>query len=477
MEWKKLLSPIRSAELLRDLASSSQPSDDPRSQFDRDYGRAVFSTPVRRLQDKAQVFPLEPLDAVRTRLTHSIEVSTIAKSISERVTAKLTDSSLVTSDQAKSIVIIAMTCGLLHDIGNPPFGHSGEDSIKEWVLDRFGSDLRSTKEVLNGYAPQLAADFENFDGNAQTLRLVSQLQMLADRNGLNLTAGTLSALCKYIAPAHKLSDCDHARSKPGHFASEQELIFAVREETGTGERRNPITYLVEAADDIVYSTVDLEDGVKKGVLTWESLCADLKAESEEDQVVNEVIKKVNEYKWAPDLTPTGGHADEAKSQLFRTFAMYRHVSSACETFEKRYDAIMNGNYSHELSDDEAFSSRALMRACKTIARKRVYPSPEILRLELMGRRIIHDLLTFFWKGAASAPASDKKWHRTVAGKIYKLMSSNYRSVFELAVADDKKAGSSGLPIEYRRLQLIIDYIAGMTDSYATELHRELMGAR
>jgi dGTPase len=471
MDWTKLLSVTRSAQFLRGRVGTSQPRDDPRSQFERDYGRAVFSTAVRRLQDKAQVFPLEPNDAVRTRLTHSLEVSTIAKSISDRATARLVDSNVIDEEQAKSIGVIAMTCGLLHDIGNPPFGHSGEESIQEWFARQFGGELARVKEVLDGQSAQLSADFINFDGNAQTLRLVSQLQMLADRNGLNLTAGTLSALCKYLPPAHKVISSSHAYSKPGWFASEARLDEAVRGETGTGEARNPITYLVEAADDIVYSTVDLEDGVKKGVLTWESLCARLREESGDDALVDTVIKKVNGYKWDATLAP----GDEAKAQLFRTFAMYEHVSAICEVFDKRYSDIMDGRYMGELCQDQQCWSGTLMAVSKRIARKYVYPMPEILRLELMGRRVVHDLLTFFWKGAASAPGTDPKWERSVAGKVYKLMSHNYRTVFSLSIDDDKR-DQHGLPVEYRRLQLIVDYIAGMTDSFATDLHRELLGA-
>src|SRR5262249_35143644 len=157
---------------------------------------------------------------------------------------------------------------------NPPFGHSGEDAIREWFRDKFGE--KGLRDQL-GDRPQAIHDFLKFEGNAQSLRLVAKLQILADYNGLNFTFGTLSASCKYVAPSH-VSDpkaANHAIRKPGYFASENGLIDATRSETGTGAARNPITFLVEAADDIVYSVADIEDGVKKGIISWPSIRATL----------------------------------------------------------------------------------------------------------------------------------------------------------------------------------------------------------
>src|SRR5439155_6331198 len=146
-------------------------------------------TPVRRLQDKAQVFPLEPHDSVRTRLTHSLEVSNVARGLARACAGALVKRAVITPGVADSIELIAATCGLIHDLGNPPFGHSGEEAMREWFATRFPKDTLA-KELQN---PDLAKDFLLFEGNAQTLRLVSKLQVLADYNGLNFTYGTLSA--------------------------------------------------------------------------------------------------------------------------------------------------------------------------------------------------------------------------------------------------------------------------------------------
>jgi dGTPase len=265
MEWAKLLSTHR----LNPPKSPSKVAGDERDEFDRDLDRVVYSTPFRRLQDKTQVFPLEPNDSVRTRLTHSLEVSQAARGTAKHVCRWLLDERRVDERQAKCIETIAAACGLVHDLGNPPFGHSGELAIRDWFR-RPGCDL------LGKLGGPYADDFRSFEGNAQTLRLVTKLQILADFHGLNLTCGTLSAACKYTAPSDALDENVHERTKVGFFASEKETVEEVRHGAGTGEARNPIAFLVEAADDAVYNAVDLEDGFRKGLLDWDLLTRELK---------------------------------------------------------------------------------------------------------------------------------------------------------------------------------------------------------
>jgi len=261
MEWEKLLSEKRIRELLEDKpANPSKP--DERTQHGRDYDRAIFSTPVRRMQDKTQVFPLDPNDSVRTRLTHSLEVSNIARNMARGIGNWLIEKEEIDREQRDSIEIVATTCGLIHDLGNPPFGHAGEKAIQEWFMEKnkdenffkFGKDFESDKQLKN--------NFLEFEGNAQTIRLISKLQVLADFHGLNFTCATMSAACKYIASASEITKTPHEKSKLGYFTSERDLIKDIQEETGTENVRNPITYIVESADDIAYSVVDIEDGVK-----------------------------------------------------------------------------------------------------------------------------------------------------------------------------------------------------------------------
>ena len=177
-----------------------------------------------------------------------------------------------------SLPTIAATCGLIHDIGNPPFGHAGESAISSWFANQSGDDIQAgVFDAFPGVTPkqkiatQYAQDFLKFEGNAQTQRLLSSLQILADRFGLNMTCGTLSASLKYVVASNEIDTARAEAKKHGFFASENELIGKIKDEVGTGNARNPLASLVEAADDICYATVDLEDGIKKGCLDWSVL--------------------------------------------------------------------------------------------------------------------------------------------------------------------------------------------------------------
>jgi dGTPase len=462
MEWKQLLSTKRIRQLYEGGSGSKQPGEH-RSEFDRDYGRTVFSTPVRRLQDKAQVFPLERHDAIRTRLTHSNEVSSVARDLARAAAEWMLREQLIeNAEQAEAIATIAATCGLIHDVGNPPFGHAGEFAMREWFTEQFKQGLLPE---LGGKDTQEANDFLRFEGNAQTQRLLSKLQVLADLYGLNLTCGTLSASCKYVARSHELNPRIHECSKTGFFTSENELMDKVRDEAGTGTVRNPITYLVEAADDIVYSTVDLEDGIKKGVLTWDILKNEVVAGCEGDKMlVNRAIKDAHEK-----IDPAnfiGKQRDDAIAQSFRSFAIFQMVNAALDAFKKHYPAIMNGEYHGALLKDSA--AAGLVDACKKIGRERVYVSNETLKLEIFGNRTIKELMTLFWRGVR-----EFKEDRKLTGfdaKIYHLASPNYRFVFEQAL---KKTGGERKAELYVKLQLVTDQVCGMTDTYARDLYREL----
>lgn len=455
MDWKILLNSERPRK-----SSSDQPEH--RIQFERDFDRTIFSTPVRRLQDKAQVFPLEPNDAVRTRLTHSLEVSTVSRGLARAVSQWLQTENHIdpNSDMDRQIEAIAATCGLIHDLGNPPFGHSGEDAIREWFKEK-SKNGEITK--IFEKKPELAKDFINFEGNAQTLRLVTSLQVLADFNGLNLTFGTLSASCKYIASSETLKkDGYHEYSKLGYYFSESKTFNQICEKTGTKGARNPISFLVEASDDIVYSVVDIEDGIKKGILTWEGLKKELCSRiSEEDRcplyTAFEITEKILESGESGDW-PT---SDEIYACAFRTAYISVLVQAVVETFKHNYDLIMAGELHEELV--VISSASKLIKACKDIGREIIYCSSETLELELLGRSIINDMLDLFWKGARAYKGKKLKTNK-FEGKIVSLMSENYKKVF---------INNADIYIPYRQLQLVTDQVCGMTDTYIRDLHRKL----
>lgn len=473
MSWEQLLSKERPRP-------STNPGDH-RAEFERDYDRAVFSTPVKRLQDKAQVFPLDPHDAVRTRLTHSLEVSSVARGLGTAIGKWLLNREEIKPGMERWIEAICSTCGLVHDLGNPPFGHSGEDAIRHWFRTRFNvadADRCSPGVALGGAAlpelrsmlknkDQLVQDFVKFEGNAQSLRLLTKLQILADFNGLNLTYGTLSASCKYTASSEQANEdgVDHAKAKPGYFASEADVITMIRNKTGTGDARNPLAYLVEAADDIVYSVADVEDAVKKGILSWPAVVSLLKEES--STAISESLVSMEHILKADRGAISQGLPDDIYASAFRTAAIAIVVKASAKTFEMNYSAIMAGEYTGELVND--CEAAALVESLKKIGRTRVYNTPSNLKLELMGRRVICDLMDVFWEGARSLPAIGAPKAKSFSGKSGALLSENYRRVFQESI----RVGSL-MPEEYLRLQLVTDHVCGMTDSFAKRLHAELM---
>ena len=472
MEWDKLLSDERAGR----STSKTVPG---RSAFDLDYERALFSTPVRRLQDKAQVFPLEPNDSVRTRLTHSLEVSTVARSLARQAFHAISRDDRFAQhlkprpDQLRDIETIAATAGLIHDLGNPPFGHSGENAIADWFRKRkkklglFDAEMQDR--------PQLTEDFLRFEGNAQTLRLVTCLQVLADYHGLNLTFGTLSACFKYLAASHKADRKSpyHEMTKPGFFASEEPLVRAIQDATGTGNARNPITFLVEAADDLVYSACDLEDAVRKGVLSWldfeESLRERTRASTFDSELIESVltsVKKLIEAKQVHlDSTERPKTEDGIRATAFRICLHGRAIPAVIKAFATRYPEIMAGEYHSALVHEG--DAHSLIGACKTVGALDVYGAGNNPELELMGRRVIHDLMELFWEGAETATESTKT--KEFPEKIVSRISRNYKDLMLHNLNDPKRT----LPERYLRLQLVTDFVCGMTDSFARDLHRKL----
>jgi len=471
MEWEKLLSEKRIRELLEGNPANKSP--DERTQHGRDYDRAIFSTPVRRMQDKTQVFPLDPNDSVRTRLTHSLEVSNIARNLARGISNWLFEKEKeIDSQQRDSIEIIATTCGLIHDLGNPPFGHAGEKAIQEWFKnqDKDREFFEFVNNLDNG--EQLKNDFLKFEGNAQTIRLISKLQVLADFHGLNLTCATMSAACKYIASSNEITDRQHEMSKLGYFTSEQDLIEKIQKETGTKNLRNPITYIVESADDIAFSVVDIEDGVKKGVIGWDILKRKLKVEFKKalkkysksnSEMLELCFSKANGYlkKANSSILQKGKPHDNAMVQAFRIFAIIESAKAINKAFQEKYKGIMKGNYHNELYVDS--KAGALIEACKKVGQKYIYCSKENLKLELMGRRVIHDLMDIFWEGALKGNKEEKGFAR----KIFDLTSRNYLVVYEEAKKKEE------FPDKYCSMRLMTDYICGMTDTFACTLHKRL----
>jgi dGTPase len=448
---------------------------DHRSEFERDYDRIIFSSPVRRLQDKTQVFPLDPNDSVRTRLTHSLEVSSVARGLAKLITSKLPDSYGYSKDCDQFIQTIAATAGLVHDLGNPPFGHFGESAVSSWFKTPTG--LEALKPIAN--AKHLAADLTKFEGNARGIRILGNLQVLADRTGLNVTAATLASCMKYVAPSHEADKDheDHAKSKPGYCQTERHLVEKVWDATGTDGSRHPITFIVEAADDCVYAFCDLEDGVKKGVIDSEDLFELLDVAGLDD-LATEARDLIPSQLAQSKLELNNRSRDEASAVVFRVKAQGIAIRFAADQFISNYDDIMAGTFKGELLPEDPKSDEAvprLMSLAKTLGRKKVYRTRSNIELELRGQHIIHDLLNLLWPGAFAYQGEDispKKYE----GKAWSLLSQNFRNVFIHDYANSADA-AEGESIDnwrhYLKLMLLTDHICGMTDGYASQLHKSL----
>ncbi len=444
-----------------------------RSEFQRDYDRALFSSAVRRLQHKAQVFPLEPNDRVRNRLTHSLEVSCIARSLAERW---LSGTKREIDDEVRGgIAAVCATAGLLHDLGNPPFGHAGEAAIAEWFA---GKGEKVWGDALDGDdddAKWARADFLKFEGNAQTMRIVLKLQSLLGESGLNLTYGTLSACRKYVGRSVDVDKTDQGKKKPGWFRTEREQIVKIEAQTGTGVNgslvgmRHPLTYLVEAADDIVYCTGDLEDGLSKGILDWEQVKRELEVRLEGE--IGEKVAAMAEHIDGQLDHHIGSHdrgeRNVVAGQLLRTRLIGVLIESVVEGFEAKYDQIMCGVFKGELVVEAGMG--AVVKACKGVGYDHVYGVTSNVKLEVLGRKVIMDLLDLFWDAVRGYEG--KASLRGYDAKVWELISPNYRGLFERWY---EKAADDAARWELK-LHLVTDYVCGMTDHYARQIHRELLG--
>lgn len=446
--WSRLLSPDRLY-----MGSSTRPPSDERSEFERDYDRLIFASPFRRLQDKAQVFPLEHNDFVRTRLTHSLEVSTLGRSLGRQVGRQIGRKSsreLELGPLGEELgTIVATTC-LAHDIGNPPFGHFGEDAIKRWFKDH--------ASLLDGMTGAQQQDFLRFDGNAQGLRILTFLQSLGYDNGLNLTCTTLASFMKYVCPSDRLDKSRKSHQKVGYFQSEAAKVQRIREVLQWDDRRHPLVFLMEAADDIAYSVVDIEDGFKKKVLNPDTFVGKLEGALQNTDFIW-LVRKFKES-LTKDVSSPLSERINAAIQWFRINAIGVMFQATVETFLAHQSEILAGTFHQELI--EASSARALHAALKQIGVEDVYGAPEILQLEVFGDTVIRGLLDRFVPACLS---EDRLRRKTLEGKLYALISPSMRALQEKHTQ----------MTPYDRMQLAVDHICGMTDTYAVLVYEKLNG--
>ncbi|PHV72210.1 deoxyguanosinetriphosphate triphosphohydrolase [Sporanaerobium hydrogeniformans] len=470
LKWEKLLCTERQR-----ISSSNVTSH--RNEFDKDYDRIIASSSVRRLQDKAQVFPLQENDFTRTRLTHSLEASAIARSfglaIGEKLVEKGEFSEVKQIYQLSSLLAVA---GLIHDLGNPPFGHYGEDIIRKWFtkwfhsveFNEFNEEYRR-KNKKDSITEQEKEDFIRFEGNAQTLRIISKLQFMNDQYGVNFTYATMATIMKY--PWKSTDSRARVKNKFGFFVAEHNVANKIFEKTGIDKGRHAATYLLEASDDIAYLLADVEDGVKKGIIDWDLTYKNIKEALKNEEQLKEIFKELDEKNKKAEENMVPG-SSLISMQNFKV-AMQGILFVDCRnTFMEYYDDIMNCKFEGDLLGKGKVSN--LVKQLQEVTRQTCFIDREVLTLELVGENVIEGLLDRFV--AAIAFSEKEPSAKVKEGKLYKLISDNFIYICKLNEEGKPEKTFENFTL-YDKLILITDFITGMTDSYAVNLYKELIGIK
>lgn len=463
--------------------------------FESDRGRIINSAAIRRLQQKTQVFPLERNAAVRSRLTHSLEVQQTGRYITKEILQNLkTQGGGLANyglDEFEGAFesLIEMAC-LLHDVGNPPFGHFGEAAINDWFDDNLPLELvdplvagvadehqRADFDQLNAMIRQ---DLCHFEGNAQAIRLVHTLLQL------NLSYAQVACILKYTAPAwwqgDKPPEFSVLMKKPGFYLSEREYVADLRSATDIKEHhRYPLTWIMEAADDISYCIADLDDAVEKDIFDVETLYKSLlKAWGTVNngdafsRTVSEAWKEANQKK-----------RRSLSDQFFMSLRVNVQnvlVSHAVRRFVDNLPAIFEGNFNHALLEDDGDEGR-LLKLFKTVARQQVFNHPEVEQLELQGYRVIKGLLEIYqslmlldYEQFTTLMNGDFLPKYPIETRLFHKLSGKHRKAYQqqmrTLIVEHKYQRL--LWERYYRSRLIQDYISGMTDNYAWDEYRRLM---
>lgn len=462
----------RVGELNDEPAGST--SDAVRSRFQQDYDRLLFSTPVRRLSDKTQVWPMDDNDGVRTRLTHSHEVANLARSIGTRIHTANADL-FSGADLHQVIQPMLSAIGLAHDLGNPPFGHQGEAAIGRWFEQRkewiFTNHDKGARGLPTAIPDDLHAEFLKFDGNPQTLRLIAKLQTNIAHLGLDLTTATLAAAIKYPVSAANRDKKNPIAKKYGYFEAERMLVEGLRKGTGLAEgQRHPLTWIMEACDDIAYSVLDVDDAMKKGVISPDDVLASLRADptTSKHVALTKAQTKFGEVESAgrrPEL------ARDIKIGYLRAYFIEALIEHASDSFVAAGVAIKAFSHRIPLMDDSS-----LCEKLKSLARQHAFGNPGVLRMEARGAEAIDGLMTAFWNAIHDRPPEDFDdiLARRSGAKnkyVFALISQNYLEDASRAV----NAGGIAASVRYRELRLLTDMLSGMTDTFTIKLWEELKG--
>lgn len=442
MDWKKLLSAKRWGYEQHTISDT----DEARSQFQIDYDRLIFSSPFRRLQNKTQVFPLPGSVFVHNRLTHSLEVASVGRSLGRIFYNQVKkdnpniDNEVPLMSEVGNIVAAA---ALAHDLGNPAFGHSGEAAISRYFTNGEG------KVYLDQLTAAQQKDFTHFEGNANAIRILTHPFKGKGNGAYALTYASLAAIGKY--PCESILGHEKKllhRKKYGFFQSEKEIFRKIATELGMlsdsaeplGYLRHPLSYLVEAADDICYGIIDVEDAHRLQILSFEevkNLLLPLCKGSESLQA-----------RLANDLED-----DDAKVGLLRAKAISTLIYECSQLFYEQQTAILCGNFNQSLTDGLAPAYLKAWKEIERISIEKIYNYPLVIQKEVSGYKVMAGLLEEF---VPALVHNDTHYYK----KLVKLIPKQFHT-------ED--------PDLYARVQSVLDFVSGMTDLYAVELYGRIKG--
>ena len=435
MNWNQLLSTKRFGQ-----EAYHAKRDDDRSEFQRDYDRLIFSAPFRRLQNKTQVFPLPGSVFVHNRLTHSLEVACVGRSLGVNVAHRLKAKKNIETPYLEEIGSIVSAACLAHDMGNPPFGHSGEKAIATYFSE---GDRQNLKEEMS---EEEWKDIICFEGNANALRLLTHQFNGRRPGGFVLTYSTLASVVKYpYASVYS----DVRKQKFGFFDSEKADFEKIATELGIPRladnpnryARHPLVYLVEAADDICYQIMDIEDAHKLRILTT-------------DETKNLFLGFFNDEKKAR-RQETMNMVTDVNEQIayLRSSVIGLLIDECSAVFAEHEEAILNGTFTGSLIKKLPQTSFDAYENCSKTAFKKIYRSQEVLDVELAGYKIILTLLEHL---VAAVLSPEKAYSQQLLMRIPEQYETNSPSV-------------------YGKIMSVLDYISGMTDIYALDLYRKITG--
>jgi dGTPase len=441
------------------IGSDKLPSGS-RSGFQRDYDRLIFSSAFRRLQNKTQVFPLPDLAFVHNRLTHSLEVASVGRSLGKMTGEKIALGFRNSNEDAYEFYkyelanVIAAAC-LAHDIGNPAFGHSGEKAISAYFLENAEQKIES-RELRSFFSDKEWKDLCHFEGNANALRILTHSFRGRFKGGFGLTYTTIASILKYPCEATGMDKSFKHRKKYGFFQTEKEIVRSIGTELKMIEefteplifKRHPFVYLVEAADDICYRIIDMEDGHRLGIILKEEIAS----------LFTEVIRSINRpeenwekaYKYYKDIQDANESIAFLRAKVINVLTL-----QSVDLFLNNRQGILEGSFNDTLLDNIEGHCEPLKNIGK-ISLEKIYQHDTVMQIEIAGYNVLSELLQLFIPALLKERPSHKE---KMVLKLFPYQFTEFQQT------------ESG----YEKVMSVLDFLSGMTDTYATEMYRRLKG--